>query len=610
MTTNATEQLQLNTTSATSTVISSIIFNTAITAGAFITFDLIRKRWVKIFEPKTYLVPERPTLMASDEELILRAGLDGYMFLRVIRLFMILFALFTIVGLCLILPLNHINQRDKRGLESFTIEHRISPRATTILVVGIPDQLNNEEDLKNLFSVFPGGVKRVWLNRLIDLTVKRMKLIHNLEYAETDFLLKYLKHLAKDDESEQDVEDGDKVPIFLRPTHRTIPLIGKKVDSIEMYREEIQKLNEEINELRKKIDSFKKLRSAFVQFNNYVGAQLAATLTIPRLTEITREDVIWENLNLTRIQRLINVLLVTTSANGAFQALPTLLNNPPSIISSLAENLPLASTFFLTYVLLSLTTAGLESLQLGTLAMYLLNKLHVKTPRQILEVETSLTSKDWGITFPPHILMASIETNGVLFLHAMKQFYWGILIFQLTMIGLMSLNQAFIPAEFLPVDLMGIIDIKTRKVIIDTEIFTKSISTVTEEVEYDEKADLGSTSKQVSEKPTDDEYDEYTDPNVVHIKHGELEKDSPNTYTHPALIVNNPIVWIPEDSAKAYVEEVRKCKDHGLNAMSQGATISEKYKIKVDITKAPNIKDELFVESAEITFKNSVKVTD
>ncbi|CAG8767125.1 13231_t:CDS:2, partial [Racocetra persica] len=354
MTTNATEQLQLA-GSATSTFISSIIFNTAITVAAFITFDLIRKRCVKVFEPKTYLVPERkrappvpsgflkwlkPTLMAPDKELILRAGLDGYMFLRVIRLFMILFSLFTIVGLCLILPLNHINQSDKRGLESFTIgnvkdkwrlyvhvlmcyiftaailytmyheyytyvrlrheclttpEHRISPRATTILVVGIPDQLNNEEDLKTYL---------VKSSRLISLTTKRMKLIHKLECAETDFLIKYLKY-QKGDESEQDVEDGDKVPVFLRPTHRTIPLIGKKVDSIETYREEIQKLNEEINELRKKIDSFKKLRSAFIQFNNYVGAQLAATLTIPRLTEITREDVIWENLNLTRIQRIV-----------------------------------------------------------------------------------------------------------------------------------------------------------------------------------------------------------------------------------------------------------------------------------------------------------------
>ncbi|CAG8537706.1 13039_t:CDS:2 [Cetraspora pellucida] len=842
MTTNATEQV--TTSSATSTLISALIFNTAITAAAFITFDLIRKRSTKIFEPKTYLVPERkrappvpsgflkwlkPALMASDEELILRAGLDGYMFLRVIRFFMILFASFSILGIGLILPLNYINQYDKPGLESFTIgnvkdrerlyvhvitcyiftaailytmyreyylyvrlrheslttpEHRISARATTILVVGIPEQLNNEEDLTNLFSVFPGGVKRVWINRepsrLVDLTVKRMNLIHKLECAETDFLLKYLKNLAKDGESEQDVEDGNKVPASLRPIHRTIPLIGKKVDSIETYREEIQKLNGEINEWRQKINSFKKLKSAFIQFNDYVGAQLAATLTIPRLTEISREDVIWENLNIPRIQRafrkvvstsvttaliilwiipvlfvasistlsqlekvipfltplvnklpaaaigiiqgilpaiglailmmnlpvilralskfegfvrhsavslslqekyffflLINVLLVTTSANGAFQALPEIIRNPTSIVSSLAQNLPLASTFFLTYVLLSLSAAAFETLQIGTLAMYLLSKiLLVKTPRQILQLETSLTSKDWGVTFPPHILMASIglvysviqplilplatlhfalfyvayrynflyvyeqvqETNGVLFLHAMKQFYWGILIFQLTMIGLMFLNEAFVAgvlsvilfvitlgvilgmrnhfshnpkAEFLPVDLMGIIDIKTRKVIIDTEHFTKSISTVTEEVD-DEKADhefIGSTSKQVSEKPTE-VYDEDTDQNEVHIKHGELEKESANTYIHPALIVNNPIVWIPEDSAEVYIEEVRTCRESGLNATSRGATISENYKIKVDITEAPNLKDELYAESSDIMLKYTANVTD
>ncbi|CAG8582060.1 6249_t:CDS:2, partial [Cetraspora pellucida] len=775
--------------------------------------------------PSGFLKWLKPALMASDEELILRAGLDGYMFLRVIRFFMILFASFSILGIGLILPLNYINQYGYPGLESFTIvnvkdrgrlyvhvitcyiftaailytmyreyylyvrlrheslttpEHRISARATTILIVGIPEQLNNEEDLTNLFSVFPGGVKQIWINRepsrLVDLTVKRMNLIHKLECAETDFLLKYLKNLAKDGESEQDVEDGNKVLASLRPIHRTIPLIGKKVDSIETYREEIQKLNGEINELRQKINSFKKLKSAFIQFNDYVGAQLAATLTIPRLTEISREDVIWENLNIPRIQRsfrkivstsvttaliilwiipvlfvasistlsqlekvipfltplvnklpaaaigiiqvryparywlgnfddvfaplskfegfvrysavslslqekyffflLINVLLVTTSANGAFQALPEIIRDPTSIVSSLAQNLPLASTFFLTYVLLSLSAAALETLQLGTLAIYLATKIFlVKTPRQIFQLEAALTYKDWGVTFPPHILMASIglvysviqplilpfvtlhfalfyvayrynflyvyeqvqETNGVLFLHAMNQFYWGILIFQLTMIGLMFLKEAFVAgvlsiilfvitlgailgmrnhfshnpkAEFLPVDLMGIIDIKTRKVIIGTEHFTKSISTVTEEVEYDEKADefIGSTSKQVSEKPTE-VYDENTDQNEVHIKHGELEKECAKTYIHPALIVNNPIVWIPEDSAEVYIEEVRTCRENGLNATSRGATISENYKIEVDITEAPNIKDELYAENSNKMFKDSANVT-
>ncbi|CAG8534484.1 7442_t:CDS:2 [Dentiscutata heterogama] len=812
MSSNATEQL--NTSSATATFESAVIFNIAVTAATFISFDLIRKRIAKVFEPRTYIVPEnkrsnpvpsgflkwlRPTLKTPDEEIVSKAGLDGYMFLRVIRTFMILFTAFTALGIGLILPVNRIGQYDKPGLESFTIgnvkdkerlyahvvvcyiftaailytmyheyytyirlrneflttpEHRVSARATTILVLGIPRQLNNTEDLKNLFNVFPGGVKRIWINReparLINLTIKRLKTINKLESAETAFLEKYLKYVVKDGESGQDVEDGNKNPVSLRPTHKTIPLIGKKVDSIETYREEIQKLNEEIKEQRHKTDTFKLLNSAFIQFNDYIGAQLAATLTIPRLTEISREDVIWENLNFTLVFvasistlselskiipfltplvnklppsaigfiqgvlpaiglailmvflpiilrglvthsgvmlslqekyfffLLINVLLVTASANGIFQALPSFIQAPTSIVSSLAQNLPLASTFFLTYVLLSLSAAAMEALQIGSLFMYLFTKMFLaKTPRQIFCNETTLIYKDWGVTFPPHILMASIglvysviqplilpftalhfalfylayrynflyvydqiyETNGDLFIHAMKQFFWGIFVFHLTMIGLMFLNQAFAAgilliilfvitlglilgmrhhfqhnpkAEFLPADLLGVIDMKTRKIIIDGN-FTKSISTITEDIEYDEKADKefsGSTSQQISEKPLADIDDEYINPNVVHIKHGDVDKEgNANTYLHPALIIKNPLVWIPQDSTETYKDEVKRCRESGLNATSQGATINKKYKVEVDINKAPNIKDELYVESAE-SWENTQNVTD
>lgn len=826
MTTSATEQT--TTSAATTTFESAVIFNIAFTTAGFIIFDLIRKKSKRIFEPRTYIIPEekrspqvpngflkwvKPTLMTPDEELIARVGLDGYMFLRVIRAFMRLFVAFTVIGIGIILPLNHVGQSDQPGLESFTIgnikdnerlyahviacylftaailymmyheyytyirlrheclttpEHRVSARATTILVLGVPRQLNNETDLKNLYNVFPGGVKRIWLNReptrLIDLTAKRMKALNKLENAETVFLEKYLKYLAKDGGSGQDVENGNKIPTSLRPTHKTIPLIGKKVDSIETYRDEINKLNEEINDQRTKTDTFKQLESAFIQFNDFVGAQLAATSTIPRLTEISRDDVIWENLKVTNPSRvarkiisytitatliilwaipvtfvatisslsaltsvipflkplvtrlpqsaigfiqgvlpaiglallmvclpyilralskfeglirhsdvmlslqgkyffflLFNVLLVTTTVNGAAQAIPAIINNPTSIIKNLAENLPKASTFFLTYVLLSLSTASIEALQVGSLSSYLVTKKFlVKTPRQILHLETTLVYKDWGVTFPPHILIASIgivysviqplilpftalhfalfylayrynflyvydqiyETNGNLFVHAMEQFFWGIFIFQLTIIGLMFLNDAHIPgvlavilfiitistvlgmrayfqhnpkAEFLPVNLMGVIDMKTNKVIANTD-FTKSTSSVTE----DEKVDQGSKNKQISENPLTDIDDEYTDPNVVHIKHGDIEKKrGVNAYTHPALIVANPLVWIPQDNTEMYKEEIKGCQDSGLNATSRGAKINEKYKVEVDITKAPNITDEFYVEEAE-----------
>src|ERR1700694_3865666 len=44
-------------------------------------------------------------------------------------------------------------------------EHKYTVRATTILVTSVPDNFLNEQTLRQMFSVFPGGVKNVFLNR-------------------------------------------------------------------------------------------------------------------------------------------------------------------------------------------------------------------------------------------------------------------------------------------------------------------------------------------------------------------------------------------------------------------------------------------------------------
>lgn len=44
-------------------------------------------------------------------------------------------------------------------------EHAEQPAARTILVSGIPPDYNNEEALRSLFDKYPGGVRRIWLNR-------------------------------------------------------------------------------------------------------------------------------------------------------------------------------------------------------------------------------------------------------------------------------------------------------------------------------------------------------------------------------------------------------------------------------------------------------------
>lgn len=50
---------QQSTDSSIATFTSSLVFNVAVTIGIFVAFDILRKRNKKVYEPRTYLVPER-----------------------------------------------------------------------------------------------------------------------------------------------------------------------------------------------------------------------------------------------------------------------------------------------------------------------------------------------------------------------------------------------------------------------------------------------------------------------------------------------------------------------------------------------------------------------
>ncbi|KAI0819394.1 DUF221-domain-containing protein [Trametes gibbosa] len=107
---------------------------------------------------------------------------------------------------------------------------------------------------------------------------------------------------------------------------------------------------------------------------------------------------------------VINSFLVVTVSSGIIAALPDLVNNPASIPSLLAKNLPKASNFFLTYVVLqglSGTAAGF--LQVVPLVLYYV-KLFIlgSTPRSIYDIKYTLRSVAWGTLFPSITLLVVI----------------------------------------------------------------------------------------------------------------------------------------------------------------------------------------------------------
>ena len=161
--------------------------------------------------------------------------------------------------------------------ESLTSEdHRYTVRATTILVTSIPENFLDIKTLKQIFSVFPGGVRNVFLNRdcseLLEDVEERDKIAYQLEAAETELIVKANKAYRKAQANKEKGDDKEKLqevapaenseiaqepkassppeetteteylaekylPKTKRPTHRlpiikwmpSLPLIGKKV---------------------------------------------------------------------------------------------------------------------------------------------------------------------------------------------------------------------------------------------------------------------------------------------------------------------------------------------------------------------------------------------
>ncbi|KAH7229946.1 hypothetical protein B0J15DRAFT_518337 [Fusarium solani] len=208
-----------------------------------------------------------------------------------------------------------------------------------------------EEALKDLFRMFPNGVKKVWANRdlscLLCKIARRDAVHRRLEAAETDLIkavhkAQYkrgkaaetglrknsgLDTMSRQDQTSCDGRNGQHKND--RPTHR-LPLFGiwwlpgiapftRKVDTISWCRSELARLNMEIEEDQKHEKLFPVMDSAFIQFNSQVAAHMACQSTIHHLPErmtsrivgICPKDILWANMAVTYWGRWLRT--VTTS---------------------------------------------------------------------------------------------------------------------------------------------------------------------------------------------------------------------------------------------------------------------------------------------------------
>ena len=417
--------------------------------------------------------------------------------------------------------------------------NRISSR--TVLFTSVPKEYLNEAKLRRMFGK---QVKNLWIandcEEIEDLVEQRDKAAMKLEAAETKLVTMSNKaRLAeakkKGGHHEEGVElsnnnvDGESGSVAARwvqpkqrPTHRLKFLIGKKVDTINWCRSELERLIPMIDakqaSLRAGEGTF--ICSVFVEFYTQTEAQAAFQSLAhhqplhmsPRFIGINPEDVIWKNLkiswasrivrniatsaivtalivfwaipvafvgavsnikNLTgtlhwlnfinkipavilgvvqgllpavllavlmallpiflrlmaktagkpslasvelRVQnsfflfQVLQVFLVTTISSAAAASVALIIQNPGSVTSLLAQNLPKASNFYISYFILQgLTISSGAVLQLVGVILYrVLGKFLDKTPRKMYKRFSSLSGLGWGTVFPVYTLLTVI----------------------------------------------------------------------------------------------------------------------------------------------------------------------------------------------------------
>ncbi|KAL7792150.1 hypothetical protein V8C37DRAFT_410116 [Trichoderma ceciliae] len=182
--------------------------------------------------------------------------------------------------------------------------------------------------------------------------------------------------------------------------------------------------------------------------------------------------------------QVVQVFLVTTITSAASGALQSIIQDPLSIQSLLAQNLPKASNFYLSYILIQcLATGGTALLQVFSLIRH---HIVVKTsdiPRTRFTAWRKLRPARWGGIFPVftnmgvialsyaciaplilafsaggmafmglvwkynliYVLDTTTDSKGLFYPRALQQLIIGLYLAEICLIGLLILNQAFGP---------------------------------------------------------------------------------------------------------------------------------------------------------------------
>ncbi|KAL7663671.1 Uncharacterized protein ABC855_g3474 [[Candida] zeylanoides] len=226
----------------------------------------------------------------------------------------------------------------------------------TLLLTEVPSKTLEEAELRRFFPT----ATNIWYARdyaeLNDKVKERAKLAGKYEGAVNKVLSKAVKLRNKcvkknkpaptpADDLNKYLKGGKK-----RPTHRLKFLIGKKVDTLDYGKERLGELNKEIKKDQLECHANTQIPSVFIEFPTQLELQKAYQ-AIPyndefkqtkRFTGYAPDDVIWENLALTKYKRKVKKILANTFLTLLiiFWAIPVAFVGAISHVDKLIELIP------------------------------------------------------------------------------------------------------------------------------------------------------------------------------------------------------------------------------------------------------------------------------
>ncbi|KAE8448898.1 hypothetical protein EG329_008694 [Mollisiaceae sp. DMI_Dod_QoI] len=679
-----------NNTSSVSAFLSTLI-PVGLEAAAFVAlFFIFRTKLKRVYRPRTYLQtlydsertedpPEgrfswlKPWRSLPDEYVLNHQSLDGYLYLRFLKMLTVICFFGAVITWPVLFPVNatagggqkqfdllsfsnipksgknryyahvfigwiffsfvmyiitretiyFINLRHAYLLSPFNAA-RISSR--TVLFTDVPVEYLSQEKLHGLFGA---TIARTWLatdcKDLEDKVEERDKDALKLEGAEMKLIQtankRRIKREKKNAKIKAPADNGDAELAIAgsqfmkpkdRPTHRLgkIPLIGKKVDTIDWTRSELRRLVPEVQKDQIAHQSYKGklLPAVFVEFINQQAAQAAfrrmspkkSPKMNPRAINMTPKEIIWKNLRIKKTERLgrkfatntfltlmiifwaipvavvgaisninyltdkvhflsfinhipsvilgvvtgllpsvllsvlmslvpvvcrlgmsklsgevtlprvelrcqswymafqvIQVFLITTFASGASSVVTQIINEPGSATTLLAQNLPKASNFYISYIIVQgLGIASGNLLNIGSLVMLtVVGKFLDKSPRKMFKRFITLSGLGWGTLYPQFgnlgiiaitysiiaplllgfaaigfgliylavryntffVLTNNIDTRGRAYARALQQLMTGVYLSEICLIGLFAINTAPGPIVLMAVFLLATI---------------------------------------------------------------------------------------------------------------------------------------------------------